>query len=149
MQRDNIDRGDSDLSLEVRKSLIAAISEYLLITAPILIYVSLEAWNSSQLEDFAASPEWSMATVFLAFQGSSLYRKHLALTGRQLSEPWLDLLRLSATIITFAASINIYISLRCNSMSAIIFRLVLFGVSSVFFLVFVAGGKLASLRRRA
>lgn len=90
-----------------------------------------------------------MATIFLLFQGLSLYVRHLTGTGAKVSGVSIGLLALVSLTITAFTLINAYTSLEAdeNTRGAIIFRLGLFVITSVGFIVMVSGAKLYHLRR--
>lgn len=130
----------------LRRGLLSALYEYSLVVAPVFVYVLFEAIESG-VAFLATSPEWSIATTFLAFQGRALYRRHLDATGLPLSSAGLGLVDLAAAIVIILSSLNAYVSLRHNSMAAIAFRVVLFALISLAFLVFTGASKSEALMR--
>jgi hypothetical protein len=131
----------------ILKALLHALYEYLLLTSPVFVYVLLEALSKSEPFFILISPEWSIATLFLASQGRSIYKKNLALAGRKLDETSLDILEFAALAVIISSSINAYISLHNNSYPSIFFRAILFGAVSVAFILFAGAGKLEAIRR--
>lgn len=131
------------------QAILTAFYEYLLITIPVGLYIGLEATHQHHWPLLIESPEWSMATIFLLFQGLSLYVRHLTGTGAKVSAVSIGLLALVSLTITAFTLINAYTSLEPdeNTRAAIIFRLGLFVITSVGFIVMVSGAKLYHLRR--
>lgn len=128
-------------------AILTAFYEYLLITIPVGLYIGLEAIHEQHWILLVHSPEWAVATIFLLFQGVSLYIRHLSSAGARISPVSIGLLALiSLTIIAFTV-INAYTSLdpQQNTKPAIIFRLGLFVITSLGFLLMVAGAKLYHL----
>lgn len=128
-------------------AILTAFYEYLLITIPVGLYIGLEAIHEHHWILLVHSPEWAVATIFLLFQGVSLYIRHLSSAGARISPVSIGLLALiSLTIIAFTV-INAYTSLdpQQNTKPAIIFRLGLFVITSLGFLLMVAGAKLYHL----
>ena len=132
-------------SREAAQACLSACYEYLLITLPVALYVVLEAIHKADATFCLWSPEWAIATIFLAFQGHALYRRHLARTGRKLSDPMLGLFGMATLVVTVLAAINAYASLHENTIPAAAFRLLLFGLASATFVSMVSGAKLAHL----
>jgi len=130
-------------------ALLSASYEYLLITVPVGLYVALDATRKNELEIFWESPEWAIATVFLLFQGLTLYMRHLGRTGARLSPTRIGLLGLIALIGTTVTLVNAYRSLdaRENTMLAIFVRLAVFVVVSCAFFIFVSAANLYSMRK--
>ena len=130
-------------------AILTAFYEYLLITIPVGLYIGLEAIHEHHWISMVHSPEWAVATIFLLFQGVSLYIRHLSSAGARIAPVSIGLLALiSLTIIAFTV-INAYTSLdpQQNTSSAIIFRLGLFVITSLGFLLMVAGAKLYHLKQ--
>lgn len=131
------------------QAILTAFYEYLLITVPVGLYIGLEAIHKHHWSLLVLSPEWAVATIFLLFQGVSLYMRHLSGAGARISPVSIGLLALiSLTIIAFTV-INAYTSLdpEHNTRSAIVFRLGLFVITSLGFLVMVAGAKFYHLNQ--
>lgn len=134
-----------EVSHEAKRALLASFYEYFLITLPVGLYVGLEALHRGDLHFGWRSPEWAIATVFLAFQSLSLYRQGLKRTGRSISEPSFGLFALGALIVIVSASINAFKALEDNSTASVIVRAALFLFTSIAFVLMVSGSKLASL----
>jgi hypothetical protein len=131
----------------ILRAIFFACYEYLLVAAPIFLYVILEAISSGEPKRLAFSPEWSIATIFLSYQGIALYRLDLTKTGRELSEVTVNILAFLSLIVIISSSINVYMSLSHESIAAIVVRIVLFCGASISFLIFVAGAKLALITK--
>jgi hypothetical protein len=131
------------------QAILTAFYEYLLITVPVGLYIGLEARHQQHWELMLHSPEWAVATVFLLFQGLSLYVRHLAGTGARVSPVSIGLLALMSLLITAFTLINAYTSLDAanNTQGSIVFRLGLFLLTSIGFMLMVAGAKVYHLRR--
>jgi hypothetical protein len=131
-------------------ALLSAAYEYLLIVVPVGLYVALEATRKDRLAIFWTSPEWAIATVFLLFQGLTLYIRHLSRTGVRLSATKIGLLGLFSLIGTTTTLINAYRSLdeHDNTAVAIFIRLIFFVVVSCAFFLFVAAAHLYSMRKK-
>ena len=131
------------------QALITALYEYLLITVPVGLYLTLEASHRHQWSWLWRAPEWAVATTFLLFQGLSLYVRHLRSSGATLSSTTVGLLALVSLIIMVLTLVNAYPALaeENNDVSSIAFRLGLFGIVSFGFLALVAGAKLYQLNR--
>ena len=131
------------------QAILTAFYEYLLITVPVGLYIGLEATHLHRWDFLFRSPEWAVATIFLLFQGLSLYVRHLAGTGAKVSAASVGLFALISLLMTAFTLINAYTSLdpEENTRAAIIFRLGLFVLTSAGFMVMVAGAKLYHLRR--
>ncbi len=140
---------NSAFSPHMKQAALSALYEYILITLPVAMYVGVEAHYRDHYGHLVASPEWAIATIFLTFQAANLYQAHLHKTLRRVSDTWLGLVWLAATLLIFLASINAYKSMETNSGGAIAFRLFLFILSSLGFLFLVTAAKLVHLRTEA
>ena len=131
------------------QALLTAFYEYLLITVPVGLYIGLEATHHYNWGLLVRSPEWSMATIFLLFQGLSLYLRHLTGAGAKVSSVSVGLMALTSLLITAFTLVNAYTSLEAdkNTPGAIVFRLGLFLLTSMGFVLMVAGAKLYHLKR--
>lgn len=125
-------------------ALAEATYEYCLVTAPVAIYVTLEALHKHELSFLITSPEWAIATIFHVFQGMALYIQNLRRTGRKLSNV-LYLLGMGGLLVVIFAAINAFASLGHNTASATTLRLLLFGLSSISFFALVTGSKILVL----
>jgi len=137
----------------IKNALLAALYEYLLITFPVGLYVLLEA---SHKDDpayyFILSPEWSIATIFLCFQGLSLYIHSLRQVKRDILETPIQLFALISLGLIVASAVNAYHSLSDtpahfghssgnSSIGANVLRISLFCIVSLAFLTVVGSGK--------
>jgi len=127
--------------------MLSACYEYLLVAAPVSLYVVLEAISSGEPKRLAFSPEWSIATIFLAYQGIALYRQDLMKTGRELSESTVNILSFLSLIVIILSSINAYMSLSKETIASIVVRIALFCGASISFILFVAGAKFALIAK--
>jgi hypothetical protein len=134
------------LVLEMRNAIFTAVYEYLIIVAPVAIYVALESVHSGGLKYFALSPEWSIASLFLSFQGVNLYRRDLGIGGKPLSEEFLGVLGLIALLAIVASTIIAYLALTHDTTVLQIARLLILLATSLAFLLFVGAGRLAAIR---
>jgi hypothetical protein len=110
--------------------------EYLLITLPIVIYTSLEALHEGSVAPLLHSPEWSIATIFLAFQTVRLFVENMDRTsGRLMAIVLVIVLMLLIT----AASINTYMGLETKTHQSpllVLTRWALLLAASLFFVYF-------------
>ena len=135
-------------SLFIRKAAVGAIYEYFLVTLPVAIYVSLEALEKSSPSYCWSSPEWAIATIFLCFQGLSLYGRELQKTKRRLSVATIGIFTMGAMLLIIVASINAYQSSHDNGIWAMRIRVALFAFASFGFLLFVTSARLVHIRTR-
>jgi hypothetical protein len=111
--------------------------EYLTITLPILIYVGSEAVHSASASLLLRSPEWSIATIFLAFQTLRVFIEGSnGRDGRLLTV----MLLIPAVLLVFAAGTNVYMGLEVGvesqSWGLLITRWGLLVVATVLFVCF-------------
>jgi hypothetical protein len=134
---------------KTNQAVLTACYEYLLVTVPVGLYVALEAKHAGNVSLFVTSPEWAVATIFLLFQGISLYFRHLNSTGARVSAINLSLLCLISLVIMTITVVNAYTSLDEpeNTGGAIGIRSLMFVSVSAAFLIMVSGSKLYLLRR--
>lgn len=134
---------------KTNQAVLSACYEYLLVTVPVGLYIALEAKHEREVSLFVTSPEWAMATIFLLFQGISLYFRHLTSTGARVSAINLSLLSLISLVVMTVTVVNAYTSLSEaeNSGGSIGVRVLMFVVVSAAFLILVSGANLYSLRR--
>lgn len=88
-----------------RRTLMRLVIEYLLITLPIVIYVSLEAVHRQDAGPLLHSPEWSIATIFLTFQTLRLFIEGM---HKSRSELMAVLLLIVFVVLIAAATVNIH-----------------------------------------
>jgi len=133
-------------------ALLSAAYEYCLVALPVASYVGLEAFARKEGLFFLKSPEWAIATIFLLFQGSSLYVRGLDRTGRGLWHLSLGLLAMVVLVLIAIAAINAFNSLeslhaaRADSGVSMVVRFLLFALASALFFLLVAAGRLAALK---
>lgn len=123
----------------MKRASLEAIYEYLLVTMPVGLYVTLETVHRGHLAYFFFSPEWSIATIFLAFQALSLYIRGVKGMKARLSPASMGILALGAVLVIVFASINAYQSLAHETGMLIKLRLSLFLLMSLLFLLLVGG----------
>jgi len=131
------------------QAILNAVYEYLLITIPVALYVSLEATHAHDAAFLWRTPEWSMATVFLLFQGIALYNRSLSRSGAKVSGASIGLLSLLSLLIGALTLINAYTSLKeeDNTIGAISFRLGLLLITSCGFVALVSAAKLYQIKK--
>ena len=103
------------MSPAAKASLGEALVEYLILVLPVAFYVALESYHMQDFDHFYKSPEWSIATVFLQFQGTYLFIKHLRSRAERLSESRLVLLGLLSLTIVVASAMNALDSMQAES----------------------------------
>jgi hypothetical protein len=121
-----------------RRTLLRLLVEYLLLTLPVLIYVGLEAVHHDSAMYVVKSPEWSVATMFIALQTYRLYMEHNRRSGSGYRLG--DLLVIMLVLVVVAAAINAFLALEANRLSwtLIAFKWVLFVLATASF-VYIAG----------
>ena len=134
------------LSSESREAIACAIYEYLLIVLPVLLYLLMESLHRDDWFALWRSPEWSIATLFLAFQAGSLYARKMTKTGRKLSFDTMSLLALGIVVIISVATLNTWLSLVHPSAWVTGFRVFLFTLVTMVFIILVGSGRAAELR---
>lgn len=127
---------------------MAALFEYLMIVLPVAIYIVMEAFHHHHWKLVLESPEWAIATIFLAFHGAVLYVQNLKKSGLELSETTLLLLAMAVLVVIVAAIVNAYDDLDAVTRMSLVFRVALFGFASVAFLLMVGGAKLVLTHSR-
>jgi hypothetical protein len=134
---------------KTNQAVLSACYEYLLVTVPVGLYIALEAKHDREISLFVTSPEWAMATIFLLFQGISLYFRHLTNSGAKVSAINISLLSLISLVVMTVTVVNAYTSLAAfeNTGGSIGVRLLMFVAVSAAFLILVSGAKLYSIRR--
>lgn len=131
------------------KALIVTVYEYLSVAVPVGLYIALEATHEKQWHLLWDTPKWSMATIFLLFQGLSLYVRFLNASGGRLSATTIGLFGLVALLLIVIAVVNAWNALdpKENSAMSITIRLGLLAVVSVGFCVVVWAATLYQIRR--
>lgn len=130
----------------IRNAFIPALYEYLLIILPVLIYVSIEAIHKEEMSFVLTSPEWSIATIFLLFQGNSLYRSFLKKSGRKINEHFFGLVALLSFTMALLTLVNSFLALHENTRLSIVIRIALFCFTSASFLLAVTSAKFFTFR---
>jgi hypothetical protein len=96
------------VSIRVRRTLLKLAIEYLLLTFPILLYVSIEAIHHSDPKYLITSPEWSIATIFVLLQTYRLYSEEMkSVIGQRFGHFLVIILAMFAA----GAAINIYLGM--------------------------------------
>ena len=102
------------MKTQTGRTILRLAIEYLLIVLPILIYVTLEAIHHGDVAHLLRSPEWSIATIFLALQTVRLFVEGMDRHyGRLLAVALITVL----VILVTAASINIYMGMEFEAAS--------------------------------
>lgn len=123
--------------------------EYLLIITPVALYVYLVSLHHLYAFcEFIHSPEWNIATIFLASQGQSIYRTELEESQRSMSRPVMGLIGLFVLLVIVFAVANIQSSFIRPSTTVTTLMWVLFSLASLIFFSFLTGAKLVSLAER-
>lgn len=128
-----------------------ALYEFVLLTLPVALYVALESFVKEDWSYFISSPEWAIATIFLAVQAVTLYFKNLSRVGLGTNGRVLGGLVMLTLIIVVVSSVNAVESLRAHgdgSLAALWVRLALLLFSSAMFFALVGSGRYISLKRR-
>lgn len=128
------------MSPSARVALVEAMLEYLILVLPVAFYVGLESYHRHDLSYFQCSPEWAIATVFLQFQGLYLFITQ-SKSRATLSEARVGLLALLALTVVVASAMNALDSMHAESDGKIVFRILLFTLTSCLFLTLVASSK--------
>ncbi len=129
--------------LHLKRDLIPAIFEFLLIILPIFIYVTIEAMHKQNWWYLLTSPEWAIASIFLSFQAAAIFLKGQTNTGLRINGDFLGLLFLAVITISIMATLNAYSSLHnaSENYTGVIIRLAFLIVSVISFFIFVLSSK--------
>jgi hypothetical protein len=65
------------MSSRATRAKVKLLVEYVTVTLPVAVYISLEEFQQNQWAHFVHSPEWSIATIFLSIQAIRLFRDSL------------------------------------------------------------------------
>lgn len=134
------------LTARMKRTLLRLAAEYIIITLPIAIYVTLEAISDQKAAFLYRSPEWSIATVFLIVQTIRMYLEEMhGSVGRSFSY----ILMLILTVVTLAAGVNIYVSLgdvQNQATATVAVKWVLFVIASLLF-IYIAGAAIYAAER--
>jgi hypothetical protein len=132
-----------------KKSLWAALYEYLITILPVAIYVGLEASHKHDWTFLFLSPEWSIATIFLSFISLANYASAILKSGVRVYGPILGIIGIFQLLIIILATINANNALALHELTAKdsptgsnIFRIILFITSSIVFFIFITGEKM-------
>jgi hypothetical protein len=119
------------------RTIIRLAIEYLLITLPIIIYVTLEAIHQGDAVYLLQSPEWSIATIFLSCQTVRLFLEGLERDRGRLVGV---VLVVALVVLIVVASINIYMGLDSEpegqSWMVLVTKWGLLTVATLFFVYF-------------
>jgi len=125
------------MSRRMWRTLLRLVVEYLLLTLPILLYVSLEALHREATTYLFVSPEWSVGTMFILLQTYRLYmEKGISGLGYRVG----DLLVIGLVVCVVAATINAYIAMAAPEPSwcVVAIKWLLFAFATISF-VYIAG----------
>jgi len=125
---------------EFKGGFIYALQEYFNIVMPIAIYIALEAIHKNSWLYVLDSPEWSIATIFLAYISIGRYRIAIERSGRKIFEPIFGIMALVSLLLILASVINAYVSIEHESSqttSLIITRIFLGLFSSIQFFILI------------
>jgi hypothetical protein len=142
------------MTKEFKDGLLYAFYEYLLIISPVGIYVGLEALHKNSFAYFFASPEWSIATIFLSAVGILNFHNEIESAGKKLKHSYLGILIISNVLIIVVSVLNAYLSMEsppnrdAPSKSITILRQILFLFTTVLFFIAVAGSKSFKLKNK-
>jgi hypothetical protein len=120
--------------------------EYCKLTLPILLYVALEAFHHKGGTFVFTSPEWGIATVFLAIHGPGLCEDELVHNGRGISALRMRFFRSTALLLAFVALLNSFLSFCCETNGKVFLRLALLLFASIVFILVVGAARHRSLR---
>ncbi len=126
---------------DFKKGFWTAMYEYLIITMPIGIYVFLEASHEADWTYLYETAEWAIATIFLSFIGISRYLMAIRRSDKAIFEPILGIIGILMLTIIIASTLNAKISIDSESVDhgAVIFRIILFGFTSILFFILIIG----------
>lgn len=128
---------------KLTRALLLTLYEYLMITFPVGLYIFLEAAHEKKWSYLWISPKWSVATIFLLFQGITLYVRFLNNTGGKVSPAAIGIGCFIALALIIVSTINTWMALDSdgNSKKSIAVRLGILVVSSILFGLFVWGAR--------
>ena len=129
------------MTILVSRTLLRLTNEYLQLTCPILLYVSIEAIQHNDLSYLGTSPEWSIATIFILLQTYRIYSEEMKSVIGQLFGQTLVMI---LVICAVAASINIFVGIsyaHSPTAAILIFKWGILLASTLIFL-YVAGAAL-------
>jgi hypothetical protein len=123
-----------------------ALMEYAKLTLPVLFYVLLEAFHHKGGSFIIASPEWGIATVFLAIHGPGLCEDEVERCDYGVSKLRMRFFRSAALLLAGAALLNSFLSFDHESTLKVILRVALFCFASIAFILVVGAARHLSLR---
>jgi hypothetical protein len=128
---------------KLTRALLLTLYEYLMITFPVGLYIFLEAAHEKKWSILWISPKWSVATIFLLFQGITLYVRFLNNTGGKVSPAAIGIGGFIALALIIVSTINTWMAFDSdgNSKKSIAVRLGILFLSSILFGVFVWGAR--------
>lgn len=127
---------------EFKTGFLNSFYEYLIITIPVGIYVSLEALHKNDWNYLYKSPEWSIATIFLAFISLIRYRNAAEKSGKKILEPIFGIISIFSLLQIVFSAINASMSFDNETSRPTIFRIILFTISSSQFFLLMTGSNL-------
>lgn len=133
----------------LNRAILLTFYEYLLVTFPVGLYIAIEATHEKKWNMLWTSPKWSVATIFLLFQGLTLYVRFLNSSGGKVSPYAIGVGGIIGLGLIIIAVLNAWMSLDPseNSKLAIGVRLIVVMASSGLFFVFVSAARLYQLKR--
>src|ERR1044072_7666252 len=111
------------------KTGLLTLYEYLLVTFPVGLYIAIEATHEKKWSTLWTSPKWSVATIFLLFQGLTLYVRFLNSSGGKVSGAAIGVGGIVALGLIIIVVLNAWLTLDPaeNSKRAIALRLIVLG----------------------
>ena len=129
-------------SVEFKRAFLFAFFEYLIILAPIAIYVFLESVHKHDWTFFFLSPEWAIGTIFLSFISINKYVQSCYSTSKQSIQDALNIYSLLNIMIIVLATLNAVWSIEEESSVLCWCRGALFLFATVIFFLFMVNSKL-------
>lgn len=128
------------------QALLLSAVEYFLVVVPVAVYVWIVSMLSNQTEHrMFSSPEWNIATIFIAVQGLYAILGDLARSKRRRpSIAILGLIVVTVIILTIGAVINIVLSFPEPRKHATTWMWIEFAVVTVMFVLFASGTRLVA-----
>lgn len=140
-------------SPEFRKGFASALYEYLLVTMPIGLYVFLEADTQGKWAVLYRSPEWSIATIFLAWISMLRYNAVIYSAEKRPAHSVVGTMNLVNLVIILFAVLNTRKALQAHIALTDLqstahpddylkARLILFGFATILFFILITGAHL-------
>lgn len=120
--------------------------EYSKLTLPVLLYVLLEALHHRGITFVITSPEWGIATAFLAIHGPELCEEDVAGGARGVSALRMRFFRSLGLMLALIALLNSFVSLEHETALKVLVRLTLFCFASIAFVLVVGAARHRRLR---